>query len=124
MIRPYVIKGNNAGLVVTTGGATGDLVHTHPAGKTLIMTKIMWSNHMGVNDVLVFGSRVNAGIFFPLYPAITCLTGFTGVVSNIELPRIEIAVDTTALTGLDGNIYVMSTQVGLMVRIEVEEIGA
>lgn len=126
-MRKGILIPNTAGLVNTTAAAVGDLVHTLSTGRTAKIAKIMWSNNSGFNGTLIFGTRDNAvpaAAHVPLLPTITCLNGFDGEFRQEEIPDVIFALDRTATpNGRDGNIYVVSSVAGILVRIAVEERG-
>lgn len=120
-------KVNNAGLVTTTVVAIGNLCHTMPTvvPTTVIIRKIMWSNNTGNNETLIFGTRDNqvAPGWVPLLPTIRCINTFDGELTEEELPEIEFVVDGRAgVAGMTGDISVVASAAGILVRLEVEEI--
>lgn len=119
-------KANNIGLVSTTIVATGNVCHTMPTASptTVVIRKIMWSNNTGAPVTLIFGTRDNvapAG-WVPLFPTITCINSFDGELTEEEIPEIEFAVDGRAgVAGMTGDIAVLASAAGVLVRLEVEE---
>lgn len=113
------------GLLTTTAGP--DLLHTLPTGRTCKIRKIMWYNNTGAQETLILGTEDNvapAG-WVPLFPAISCINGFDGELTEEELPEIEFIADTRAgVAGRTGDIHVQASAVGILVRLEVEEFGA
>ena len=126
-MRKGLTMGNNAGLVTTTAGP--DLVHTWkttPVGSGFIR-KIMAYNNTGARQTLIFGTRTNAAIpgWVPLMPAIVLIDTFGVTITAEDIPQVEFVRNLAALAaGLEGNIWVQCTAVGVLLRIEVEEIGA
>ena len=122
MVKGIIVP-NSAGLVNVTAAAAGDLVHTLSAGSSAKINKIMYSNNTGATVTLIFGMRTNAAAFVALFPTITCVNGQHDGWPETMIPDIIYRVDTTAApAGSDGNIYVLSSAAGVLVRISVEEI--
>lgn len=113
---------NNQGLVTTTAGP--DLVHDMPTANptTVKIRKIFWSNNTGANETIIFGTQTNAAVWVPLLPTITCINGFEGAIPEEEIPDVEFAVDGTVGAGTTGDIMVQASAVGILIRMEVEEI--
>lgn len=117
-------KANNAGLVTTTAGP--DLLHIIPTVNptTVIIRKIMWYNNTGANVTLIIGTQDNVAApgWVPLFPTIPCINGFDGELTEEELPEVEFVVDARAgAAGMTGDIMVQASAVGVLVRLEVEE---
>ena len=118
-----VKKANNQGLVTTTAGP--DLVHDMPTAQptTVIMRKIMWYNNTGAQETLKFGTQTPAAGWVPLLPTINCVNGMDGELTEEELLEVEFAVNSGAgAAGRTGDIMVQASAVGMLVRVEVEEI--
>jgi hypothetical protein len=114
-------KANNAGLVTTTAGP--DLCHTLPLGRTVKIKKVMWYNNTGAAQTLIFGTQTNVAGWVPLFPTINCVNTMDGELMEWELPDVKFQFDTTAAAGTTGNILVQGSAVGILVRLEVEELG-
>lgn len=113
-------KANNAGLITTTAGP--DLCHTLPVGRTVKIKKIMWYNNTGAQETLIFGTQTNVGGWVPLFPTISCVNTMDGELIEREIPNVEFQFDTTPAAGTTGNILVQASAVGILVRLEVEEL--
>lgn len=113
------------GLVTTTAGP--DLCHTLPTGRTARIRKIMAYNNTGAGVTLIFGTQTNAVApgWIPLLPTLLAINGLENVWLEEDLPPVEFVPDTSALAaGLTGNILVQASAVGVLIRLEIEEIGA
>jgi len=132
--RIGIRKAGNAGLVTTTGG--NDLLHTQalvtvqavtfPA-RSFIIRKIMWYNNTGANVTLAIGTLDGTPAFVQLLPTIYSLNTFDNALTEAELPGVEfIAAAPTEVVGLrfNGNAYVLASAAGVLIAIEVEELGA
>lgn len=124
-----ILLPNSQGLVTTTAVATGDLVHTLStpslSGCSAKIVKIMYSNNTGANGTLIFGTQNNAAVpaFVALFPTITCINGFDDYVSERFIPDVIFRADGSAApAGRSGDIYVVSSVAGILVRITVEEL--
>lgn len=121
-------KANNAGLVVTTLVAVGNLCHTLPIGRTAKITKIMWYNNTGALQTITFGTWDNtlpASLFVALFPAIDCVNNMDGELTEEEIPPVEFVLDTRlAALGATGDIYVLGSVANIQVRLEIREKGA
>lgn len=132
MDREGIRKAGNAGMVVTTATANGDLLHTMPIGRTCRITKIMAYNNTGANLTLLFGTRDRAvaPALVQLLPDLVAINGLDNEWTEEEIPAIEFAADTSALAaGRLGDIYVVAGTVavpvaGVIIVLEVEEYGA
>jgi hypothetical protein len=133
-LRVGILKANNQpvatrGLLTTAAAAVPDLIHTLPIGRTLIVRKIMWYNNTGFDTILTLGTLTNAGVWFPLLPAVVALNTFGGAWQEADLPDVEFANDRTAgAGGVTGNVYVQAGVAGVglagvLVRLSVEEFG-
>lgn len=121
-----VLIPNNAGLVTTT--AANDLVHTTGAGRKAMLRKIMWSNRTGFDATLIFGTLDAAAVpnFVPFLPTITALTGFDGELTDDEIPDViwqlvRVVTGAALTTGRTGNVIVLASVAGVLVRCTVEE---
>jgi hypothetical protein len=126
MVRGIIVP-NSSGLVTVTAVATGDLVHTLSTGSSAIIRRIFWSNNTGAVVTLIFGTQTNAAIpvFAARYPTISCANGVHDFLTQDQIPEVIFRVDRTATPGgFSGNIYVLSSAAGVIVRIAVEEIRA
>ena len=113
---------NSSGLVTTTAVVTGDLVHTLSVGASARIRKIMFSNNTGANITLIFGTQqFAAAVFIASLPTIMCITGFDGELTEDQIPDVIWRIDRTAAAGSNGNIYVVSSAAGVLVRLTVEE---
>lgn len=113
---------NNAGLVLTTAG--NDLAHTTSTGRKAIPRKVMWSNNTGAGATFQIGHLNNAGVFVADFPTITCVNGQHDGLTEADLPDVEFCVDPTlAPAGSAGNIIVVGSVAGLLVRMTLEERG-
>lgn len=130
-------KPNNAGLVITTAApALGDLLHTMPImtvqavtfpSRSYVIRKIMWSNNTGVNTTLIIGTNNATPAFVQILPTIAALTGFDGELTELELPAVEwlsFTATQPAATRFNGNCYVVCPVAGVLILLEVEELGA
>lgn len=123
-------KGNSAGVVTTTAG--NDLVHTlgtnrSGAMRTAIIRKILAYNNTGANVTLQFGTQDNAAVpaFVQLLPDLVAINGLENAWGEDVIPAVEFSVDPTAgAAGQEGNVYVLASAAGVLLRIEVEEYGA
>lgn len=123
VLRIGLLKENNQpvaarGLLTTTAGP--DLIHSIPLRRTFKIRRVIWSNNTGANETLIFGTLTNAGVWVPLLPTITAITGFH---DTEDLPDVEFVNDRAAV-GMTGDAYVQASAVGLLVRLQVEEFGA
>ena len=120
------IKAGNAGLVTTTVVAVGNLCHTIPLGRTVIIRKILAYNP-GVLATLQFGSWNNAvpPAFVQYLPELVAIGGpMDSEWTTVELPAVEFVLNTlVAPNGRSGSIYVLASLANLLIQIEVEEIG-
>lgn len=129
LLRVGIRKGNNSpvatrGLVTTTGLA--DLCHLLPPGRTAIIRKVHWYNNVGVNVTLAFGTVDNAVPAVPvqLLPDIVAINGLDGWYEETHLPDVEFIPDRAAgALGLAGDIYVVASAAGVLLRLTVEEFG-
>jgi len=129
-MRPIVQQGawlaNNAGLVTTAGGGVSDLVHTIGTGHVARLVKIMWSNRTGVDGTLIFGDLDGTPAWVPFLPTITCLTGFDGEYDEEEIPDVpwqlvRLATGAAVTTQRTGNVRVLGSVAGILVRCTIEE---
>ncbi len=123
-MRKGVIIPSNAGLVITTAAVTGDLLHTLSAGRKARIRKVMWYNNTGALATIVLGTTDNAApaAFVPLFPTIACVNGQHDMLVAAEIPDVIFAVDRRpGATGQTGDIYVVSSVAGILVRLTVEE---
>lgn len=118
--REGILLANSAGLVTVTAAAAGDLVHTLSTNANAFIRKIFYSNNSGAAITLIFGTRNTVGAFVPLMPTITCVNGQHDWLEESQIPDILFRVDTTA-PGAEGNIYVLSSAAGVIVRATIEE---
>ncbi len=125
-------KAGNAGLVVGTAAAAGDVLHTMPtrgfAGpRSAIIKKIMCYNVTGAAVTLQFGTldRNPAGAaFVALMPLFNALNGFDNVWEEGEIPAIEwISIETLTAAGRTGDIRCVESAAAVTIIIEVEEFG-
>lgn len=118
-------KGNNVGLVTSTGGGAEDLLHTLPTARPtkVIITKVMWYNALAANVNILLGTYTTAGVFSQVLPTIIAIPGLSGFMEEEELPEIEFVLDTQlAAAGRTGDIYIQDASAGgLQIRLEVEE---
>ncbi len=125
-----ILKPNNIGLVTTTLVAIGNLCHTLPLGRTAMIRKIMWYNNTGALETITLGTWDNTpapALFVPLFPNITCMNTFDGELQAEEIPNVIFELNLTPVAlgnGTTGNIYVLGSVAGILVRLEVEEFGA
>lgn len=121
-------KANNAGLVTTTLVAVGNICHILPIGRTAKIVKIMWYNNTGALATITLGTWDNtlpAALFVPLFPAIACVNTFDGELAEVDIPGVEFALNTSLVAlGATGDIYVLGSVAGILVRLEVREKGA
>ena len=127
MINRGICIPNSAGLVTSTAVATGDLVHTLSNQGLRVMakiTKIMW--YSAVNATMIIGTWDNAvpvAAFVALFPTIRCIAGQHDFLTEKQLPDVEFALDNTATpNGRSGNIYVLTSVAGVIVRATIKEI--
>jgi hypothetical protein len=131
--RPYIIKANNAGLVTTTNPGP-DLLHTLPVAtvaaqtgaRHAIITKIMAYNNTGGDVTLTFGTlnRAGAPAFVALMPAFVAIDTFDNEWEEKEIPAIEfISYPQLTSAGRIGDIYVSAGAAGVVIVLEVKEIG-
>ena len=126
---PGIIKPNNApvaarGLITTTAGP--DQCHILPVNRTAMIRKITWYNPNAVQALVIFGTVTNAvaPAWVPLTSTIVALPLLDGILEEEECPDIEWYSDTTALAGgVSGDIWVLSTQLNVLIRLTVEEFG-
>ena len=130
-------KAGNAGLILaTTGGGVWDLLHTIPVttiqgvtfpSRTFVIRKVMWYNNTGANATLQIGTQNAVPAFVPLLPTIYALNLFDGELTEAELPYVEfcqVSAVAAAAVRFNGNAYVLASAAGVLVAVEVEELGA
>lgn len=128
-MRHSVIKGNSAGLFITTAG--NDLVHTLSINRSgvyrsAIVRKIMAYNNTGANVTLRIGTRdMSAAPLFVAYlPTLLVLNGTDNEWLPDELPAVEFSrVVRATVNGREGNIYAITSAAGVLLSLEVEEYG-
>ena len=115
-------RGNDAGLVTTTGGGAEDLLHTKPLGRKVSIKKVMWYNPGVANVNILIGSYNTAGAFVQVLPTIIAVPTLSGSLLEEELPSVSFVLDTAG-AGTTGDIYVQDATVGggLLIRLEVDE---
>jgi len=133
VVRPFVVKAGNQGLVNSTAG--NDLLHTLPVAAVLNQTgprsasisKIMAYNNTGGNVTLRFGTldRNPAGAaFVQLLPTLVAINTFDNEWMESEIPFVEfISWPVATAAGRTGDIYVITSAAAVLVSIEVKEYG-
>lgn len=121
-------KANNQGLVVCAGVFPApDLLHILPRGRTAKVVKILWYNNTGAPITLILGTVDNvvpAAGWVPLLPTLVAINGVDGGMEEAYLPAVEFVNDRTAgAAGTTGAIWVQTSAVGLIIRLEVVEKG-
>lgn len=131
LLRVGIRKGNNSpvatrGLVTTVLAPAVALCHLLPPGRTAIIRKVHWYNNVGVNVTLAFGTVDNAVPAAPvqLLTDIVAINGLDGWYEETHLPDVEFIPDRAAgALGLAGDIYVVASAAGVLLRLTVEEFG-
>ena len=116
MHRYGIRKQNPVPGVSPVTGAAAALYNITP-GRTAVIKRIAWQNNCGGNSNLSIGQGL-AAAFAAVLPPIVTLNGLDGQLNEWDIPNIEIQY-TVALPA----ITFESTVAGVIVTIEVEEIG-
>jgi hypothetical protein len=134
MANLFIRKANSAGFITSTGG--NDLVHTLGTNRsgvrrTAIIRKIMANNLTGVNQTIQFGTQdttAPVALFVPYLPPLLVLSGVDSEWIEDEIPAVEFSVVLTvpsvAANNREGNIYLFASAAGVMVSIEIDELGS
>jgi hypothetical protein len=134
MANLFIRKANSAGFIISTGG--NDLVHTLGTNRsgvrrTAIIRKIMANNLTGVNQTIQFGTQDTTApvpLFVAYLPPLLVLSGVDSEWTEDEIPAVEFSVVLTvpsvAINNREGNIYLFASAAGVMVSIEVDELGS
>jgi hypothetical protein len=135
VMRPFIRKAGNQGLVIMTAG--NDLLHIMPlptsvaagqqtGARSAAIVKICCYNNTGANVTLSFGTlnRAGAPAFVPLLPLLVAINTFDNEWEEDEIPFVEFMnwpIATAA--GRTGDIYCLCSAAGPTVSIEVHEFG-
>ncbi len=130
-LRASIRKPNSEGLVTATGG--NDLMHTlgrNRSGvhRTAIIRKIMAYNNTGANVTIQLGTRdgtAPAPLFVAYLPVLLVLNGMENIWGEEHIPAVEFSVvDLTAADYREGNVYLLASDAGIEVSLEIEEFGS
>lgn len=114
--------GAGPGLVITLGAASVDLIHQCPVGRSFYVRKILWYQNTGANATLIFSTLSNALVPVPMFPTQLAINGIPGGLGEDDLSGVEFMVNSQiAPNGWDGNLYVTSSVVGVLISCEVAE---
>jgi len=132
IVRPYIIKGGNAGLVTTTAG--NDLLHTLPlatfpgvsGARSAVVRQITAYNNTGANVTLRFGTLDRlVPTFVQTLPTLVAINTLDNAWNEDEdFPFFEfLSYPQLTAAGRTGDIYVVASAAGVLVAITVYEFG-